>query len=839
MFINDPEGLSQQEAAERLASEGANELPSPDRRTPWKIIIGVITEPMFSFLVIAGIIYLILGDIQESVVLVGFVTLSISITVIQEIRSERVLEALRDLTSPRALVIRDGQPVRIAGREVVRGDLLIIKEGDRVPADAVLLSGDTVRTDESLLTGEAVAVQKKPTLDVTEMPAALGGDNLPFIYAGTLIVGGQGRALVLATGLRSQIGKIGQSLSAIETQQPRLREQTRHIVKVFAIGAVLLSVGFILVNGLLHGNWLSSFLGGVAIGMSLLPEEFPLVLAVFMVMGAWRISKAQVLTRRAAAIETLGAITVLCTDKTGTLTQNKMSIVQIQSGESQWQVTPETSVPAPFLDIIQIGALASVKESYDPMDMAFLNLTPRPEAPPPLRHYSLSADLLVMANVYEQDGHYLVAAKGAPEAIAKICRLDAAQTQKLHAAVNAMAEQGMRVLGIARASLTTEDFPETVMGFSFEWMGLVGFADPLRPAVPDAVREAQTAGIRVIMITGDYPKTAKVIAEQAGLTAGTVVTGDDLAKMSDDSLKDILKQAVIFARILPEQKLRIVNVLKESGEIVAMTGDGVNDAPSLKAAHIGIAMGSRGTDVAREASAIVLLEDDFSSLIKTIRLGRRIYANLKKTFLYIMAIHVPLAGLAMLPLFLGKHMILTPLLIAFIEMVIDPTCSIVFEAEEEEDNIMQVPPRNPKASILSAETLGLGFIQGILAFLMVGGFALYAFHQNRPEDEIRSLVFVALMVVNMALTLANRSDSPSFIKAFQRPNPFLWKGLLGITGIFSVVLLWPPAQKLFHFGALSLQDVTLTALAGGVLLGSLELVKKRWHHKEKTSATCL
>ena len=801
-------GISQQEAAARLRNEGANELPVADRRTPWKIILGVVIEPMFAFLVIAGAIYIVLGDIQESLVLVAFLTLSIVITVVQEIRSERVLEALRDMTSPRALVIRDGQPLRIAGREVVREDLLIINEGDRVPADAVIISGDNIRADESLLTGESVPVRKKVALSISEMPPHPGGEDSPYIYAGTLIIGGQGRAVVLATGLRSEIGKIGQSLASIETQQPRLREQTRKIVKFFAIGALVLSTTLVLINGMLHGNWLSAFLGGVALGMSLLPEEFPLVLVVFTVMGAWRISKTRVLTRRAAAIETLGAATVLCTDKTGTLTQNKMSIAQV------W--------PTASGEIIAIGALASLKESYDPIDMAFLSAAPA-SALAPVQHYGLRPDVLIMANAYKQDEQYMIAAKGAPEAIIKACYLGEERTQEIQRVVNAMADQGVRVLGVAKAF--SKEIPETVMSPSFEFLGLVGFADPLREAVPGAVREAQAAGIRVIMITGDYPKTAKTIAAEAGLATGMVITGAEITVMPDSALQEAVKTASVFARIMPEQKLRIVNALKRNGEIVAMTGDGVNDAPSLKAAHIGIAMGGRGTDVAREASSIVLLDDDFSSLVRTIRLGRRIYDNLRKAFLYIIAVHMPIAGLAALPVLMNKPMVLTPILIAFLEMVIDPTCSIVLEAEEEEENVMKVPPRDPSSSILSTRILGLGFVQGALAFIMAAGLWLIASRQNMPENEIRSLVFVTLITINLALILANRSDSVSFIKAFRRPNPFLWKGLLAIAAIFSVAMFWPPAQSLFHFGPLHGHDVMIAFVAGATLLGLLEVVK--------------
>jgi Ca2+-transporting ATPase len=824
-------GLSQQEAAARLEAEGANELPVAGRRTPWKIIREVVTEPMFALLLGAGLVYLLLGDLREAVVLVVFLTFSVLITVVQEIRSERVLDALRDLTSPRALVIRDGQPVRIAGRDVVRGDLLILKEGDRVPADALVISGSNLLTDESLLTGESAAVRKNQAQDIPETVPRPGGDGLPYIYAGTLIVRGNGQAVVLATGLRSEIGRIGQELSSIETEQPRLRRQMRRFVRTFAIIALSLCVITVLINGLLHGNWLSAFLGGIALAMSLLPEEFPLVLAVFMVMGVWRISKARVLTRRAAAIETLGAATVLCTDKTGTLTQNKMSVACLRQGDALWQEKSGAPIPDVLTELVTTGILSSQKESYDPMDLALCGLRPI-TAPKPVHHYGLKPELLVMANVYDKDSRYFIAAKGAPEAIGKICRFDADRMEQLNRAVDALAAQGMRVLGIAKASIPAGALPETPEGFPFEFLGLAGFADPLRAAVPGAVREAQGAGIRIIMITGDYPATAKAIAAEAGLAAGNIITGAELEKMTDETLRAVVNQTSVFARIMPEQKLRIVNALKANGEIVAMTGDGVNDAPSLKAAHIGIAMGSRGTDVAREASSIVLLDDDFSSLVRTIRLGRRIYDNLRKAFLYIIAVHVPIAGFAVMTILSGFPLILTPLLIALLEMVIDPTCSIVLEAEEEEKDVMLRPPRDPKAPILSADILGLGLTQGILALAMAAGLWVFAQERNLPEDEIRSLVFATLITINLALILANRSFSASLLTAFQRPNPFLWKGIPLVIAVFSLLLSWPPARNLFHFGPLHGHDVGVAVAAGAVLLTLLELLKILWRRTQ-------
>jgi Ca2+-transporting ATPase len=809
-------GLTSCEATQRLKTEGYNELPASGRRSVVTIVLSVISEPMFGLLLASAIIYFVIGDFREAVVLSFFALMSVSIAVVQEWRSERVLEALRDLTSPRALVMRDGKPQRIAGRDVVRGDLMILSEGDRVPADAQLITHDMIMMDESLLTGESVPVTKNY-------------DTL--VYAGTLIVSGSAKAIVTATGHSSEIGKIGQALRSVEIEQPRLQQQTRKIVRLFAALSIFLSALSIILYGLLRHNWLDGFLSGIALGMSLLPEEFPLVLTVFMVMGAWRISKARVLTRKASAIETLGSATVLCTDKTGTLTENKMSIALLKSGDHMWTDGDETTPQ--ILELLHAGTSASKKDSYDPMDLAFFKhpLNQKTEIHSPDFHYGLQAKLLMMAQVFQQDNKYKVFAKGAPETIAKVCRFTAKQTEGLHCEIEKLAAQGLRVLAVAEAETTNAELPKSADAFEYRFLGLVGFADPLRENVPAAVRECRAAGIRIIMITGDYPTTARTIAMQAGLDAGNVVSGEELKAMDDASFRQCVKDTPVFARITPDQKLRIVNALKDHGEVVAMTGDGVNDAPSLKAAHIGVAMGGRGTDVAREASSIVLLDDNFGSLVHTIALGRRIYDNLRKATVYIIAVHVPIAGLALLPLVFNQPLIMTPLLIALMEMVIDPACSIVLEAEEAEKDVMKRPPRSPSSPLLSTTAMAWGFTQGFVALVIVGSIWILAFENALPEDEIRSLVFISLMVINLTLVLVNRSFSPSLLLAFERKNSFLGWGALIVAGFFGLFLSWPPAKALFGFGSLHVHDVLLAIAAGFLLLITLEFFKPIFQRK--------
>jgi len=793
---------------------------------------------MLALLLVGGLVYLALGDLKEAIILVVFATMSIVITVVQETRTERVLEALRDLTSPRALVIRDGERKRIPGRDVVRGDLIVLTEGDRIPADAVLLESHDLQADESTLTGESVPVRKIARDDRTEPgPHRPGGDDLPFVFSGSLVVRGSGMAEVTATGTRSEIGRIGQSLATLETEPPRLQAQTRRLVRLFAVFGGAVSVLAVVLYGLLRGGWLDAVLAGIALGMSMLPEELPVVLTVFMAMGAWRISLARVLTRRAAAIETLGSATVLCTDKTGTLTENRMSIVELRLTDKDI-VRPGdgTKLPEAFQVLSEFGLLASAPEPFDPMERAFhaLARAQLPEAQYQHPHwklvhaYGLRPDLLAVTHIWQPDvtrQEFIVAAKGAPEAIAGLCRLDDARRTALTQSLDAMASAGLRVLGVARAICNESEWPASPRHFAFEFLGLVGLADPLRPSVIEAVRECRSAGIRAVMITGDYPATAKAIAHQAGLERGEPVTGAELEQLDEAELAARMKSARVFARIMPEQKLRIVNAYKASGEIVAMTGDGVNDAPSLKAAHIGIAMGGRGTDVAREASAIVLLDDDFGSIVKAIRLGRRIYDNLRKAMSFIFAVHVPIAGLALLPLLFGLPLLLGPIHIAFLEMIIDPVCSLVFEAETEEDDVMRRPPRAPNTPLFSWPMIAWSLLQGALAFSLVAAIFVVALRSGMPETEVRALAFFSLVVAIVSLILVNRSFSASLLTALRRPNRTLLAVLAAVAGILALTLLWPAASKLFAFGPLHADDLALTVGAGAIVLVVLEMLK--------------
>ena len=827
-------GLTEAEAAARLARVGPNELPRAGQRRFLRIVRDVVLEPMFGLLLASGLIYLLLGDRVEALILLLFASLSVAIAILQEARSERVLQALRDLTSPRALVIRGGEHRRIPGREVVPGDLIVLSEGDRVPADAVLRQVSELRIDESLLTGEAVPVGKI-AVPPGEQPANRpGGDDLPEVFSGTLVVHGRGLAEVTATGPRSEIGRIGQSLGSIETAPANLSRQTARLVRLSFAGGILCSLLVILLYGLLRGAWIEAILAGLALGMSMLPEEFPLVLTVFMVMGAWRMSQAKVLTRRASAIETLGEATVLCTDKTGTLTENRMTVAALWTPGEARSITPEAgTLPPPYRHLAEVAALASEPEGHDPMDRAFWALSRtvgdetirgRPE-----RIYGLRPDLLAVTQVWRDPAGagWHVAAKGAPEAIARLCGLGRSEADALLKEATRLAEEGTRVIAVAEAE-ATGPLPEDPSGFRFHLVGLAGLSDPLRQTVPDAIAECRAAGIRVAMITGDHIVTARAIARQAGIDADAVLDGPTIAQMDDAALTEAVQRVSVFARILPDQKLRLVQALRRTGAVVAMTGDGVNDAPSLKAADIGIAMGGRGTDVAREAASLVLLNDDFGSLVRTIRLGRRIYDNLRKAMAYIIAVHVPIAGLALLPLVTGMPLIFGPIHIAFLEMVIDPVCSMVFEAEPEEKGIMRRPPRPAGEPLISLSLVAWSLLQGGLAFLALAGLFMIANEKGLPEGDVRALTFVSLVLVDLGLVLVNRNFGASLRDlAGQGNRALLIVSCVTIT-ILALVLAVPGLRGMFHFGPLHADD--LAVIAGVVIsvIVVLEGLKRFW-----------
>ncbi len=830
-------GLSDVEAASRIARHGFNELPSSKPRSIFKIAFEVVREPMLLLLVACGSTYLLLGDVQEAIILLIFVVVVIAITLYQERKTERALEALRDLSSPRALVVRGGERKRIAGREVVPGDVLVLSEGDRVPADGVLLSAVNLATDESLLTGESVPVRKQAASVDAEM-ARPGGDDLPFVFSGTLVVRGTGLALAKATGSQTELGKIGKSLREVEQEPTLLQRDTRHLVKVLALGGLALCSLLVVVYGLTRGDWLRGFLAALTLAMAILPEELPVVLTVFLALGAWRMSRNRVLTRRVAAIEMLGAATALCVDKTGTLTMNRMSVARLHTGGETYDFSkqPITSVPEQFHELAEFAMLASQPDPFDPMDRAIRKLgdkalqgTEHVHASwKVVREYPLAKSLLAISEVWTSpdSSEFVIATKGAPEAIGDLCHFSEQDAALLNQTVAGMASEGLRVLGVAKAQFSSKTLPDQQHDFDFKFLGLVALADPVRPAVPSAVQECQTAGIRVIMITGDYPGTAMSIARQIGLDSSeNAITGPEVAAMDESTLRDRVARTSVFARAVPEQKLQLVNALKANGEIVAMTGDGVNDSPALKAAHIGIAMGERGTDVAREAADLVLLDDDFASIVKAVRLGRRIFDNLKKAMAYIFAIHVPIAGLSLFAVLFRWPLILEPVHIAFLELIIDPACSVVFEAEEEETDVMQRPPRSASERLFNKPMVIMSLLQGFGVLLILLAIFAVALHRGQGEADARALTFTTLVLANVGLIVTNRSWSRTILAILRTPNPAMWWVIASAFVFLALVLYVPFLRALFHFSTLHPNDIALCAVAAAVSMAWFEALK--------------
>ena len=807
-------GLTQAEAERRLREVGPNAPPQTKGRGLPRILLETLREPMFLLLLAAAGLYLVLGDLKEGVFLSLGALGAVGLVIAQEARSERALAALRDLSQPMARVIRDGVAQRISARELVPGDLVMVGEGERIPADGLLVSRDVLGVDESILTGESALVDKRragpgETPDPDRPP---GPEPGPWLYAGTLNLRGQGLARVTRTGAATALGQIGASLATLSEEPTPLQQTSGRLVGwlgVLALGFCLLVTG---AYGLVRGNWIEGGLAGLTVAIALVPEEFPMVLAVFLALGAQRLARHRVLVRRNAAIEALGGATVLCVDKTGTLTENRMQVARL------W---PEAGAER----VAAAGRLASAPRPSDPMDRALLEAAGPPvwttRAAEPHQVWPLTPERMAVIQAWATPDGDLLAAKGAPEAIAHLCRLSASETQALMTEVRAMAEAGLRVLGVCARPLDGTAAPEDQ---AFQLTGLVGFEDPLRPDVGPAIAEARAAGVQVMMITGDHPATALAIARAAGLNVeGGVLLGAELARLEGDALAERLDRVRVFARVTPEQKLALVEALKARGEVVVMTGDGVNDAPALEAAHIGVAMGRRGSDVAREAADLVLLDDSFSALVGGVRLGRRIFANLRRALTYVTAIHVPVAGLALAPVLLGLPPLLYPMHVMLLELAIDPICALVFEGEPSEARAMRRPPRRRDEPLFGPSQLARAVGQGLVVLGAVLGVYLVALGQT-SEPQARGAAFLALAAANLVLALADAASGGG--RVFGRHRRVFWMISGALTVILAAVLLLPGPAQLFRMAPPPPLFLVL-ALAAAAVGGGWPLLARR------------
>ena len=786
-----PGGLSEEEARLRWLRDGPNHLPQPPRRTLRAALLSVAVQPMVLLLLACAALYAVLGSIADSVVLLVSLLGVATISVYQDLRSQRVLEALRALASPRSTVVRGGVLRRIASTEIVEGDRLVVQEGDRLACDSRLVEAHGLRVDESLLSGESAPVDKE-----AGDPSASA-----LLQAGSLVVQGDGVAIVEATGARTALGRLGGAMAAISPRSSRLHDQLTRLVRAVAFLAVLICVFAASVFAWRDGSWTAGLLVGLTLAMAIVPEEFAVVWTVMLALGAWRLARQRVLTRQPQAVEALGAVTVLCVDKTGTLTRNLMTLERVCDGAATGSPTEPR-----FEALLRAAAQASPRESIEPMDQAIHRSASGLSWP-------AGAVLVARAGVRPgrpfvsqswrlpgEDGAWM-AVKGAPEAVLRRCDDPPETLRSLEAQARAWAAEGWRVLAVARGRTgATDEAPEE--GWSA--VGLLAFEDPLRDDIQAAMAECRGAGVRVVMITGDALATAVAIARKAGLGAESAVTGTELDALAEPEFERVVRRVDVFARVSPAQKLRIVQALQRQGETVAMTGDGVNDGPALRAADVGVAMGERGTDVAREAAAIVLLDDRFGSLVDGVRAGRRIFTNLRRAMSYLFAVHVPIVGLSLFPI-LGGPMLLLPVHVVLLELIIDPACSLVFEAEAASPREMRVPPRSASTPLFSGAEVLRALAIGGLALLAVLAVQLAGRAQQWTDASLRLAGLASLVAANLAMLQWFRRGTASS----SGPNPAFQGLVLAVCAMAAAILLVAPLRSLFGFP----RDIPLLAMS--------------------------
>lgn len=805
-----PTGLSDAEAKILLGRVGPNILEKRRSRTATRIALETVREPMVLLLAMAAALYLMLGDLTEGLFLAAGGCLSVIISVAQQVRSEHALDALRTLAAPRADVLRDGRKRSIAAAELVPGDIIYVSEGGRVPADAILIAGDALEVDESTLTGEAAANTKVPGTVELEGEAGPGEAVSSAIFASTLVLRGHGIAQVVRTGPSARIGVIGAELSLLREEPTTLQRDVGRLVKRIGLIALILCAGAAISYGLLRSDWFGGMLAGLTLAIALIPEEFPMVLLVFMAFGAWRLARRNVLVRRSAIIETLGATTLLCVDKTGTLTENRMRL------HSAWRVGPRRTlsdgIDPETESLLKIAQLASAVNPHDPIDAAVHAAVSRRPPNSPLRSFPLRPGFLAFVQIWAAEGGGVVyAAKGAPETILNLCALDPQRRHEAEAAMDSLAEEGLRILGVASARFDADPQSEPA-AVSYEFEGLLGFEDPVRADVPAAMQAARRSGVGIAMITGDYPATALHAAIEAGIdTATGIQTGPQIESEAGPD-----PQVRVFARIAPEQKLLLIRSFQDAGHVVAMTGDGVNDAPALAAADVGIAMGERGTDVARESSDLILLDDRLTSIVEGIALGRRIFSNLRAALTYIVAVHIPVAGLALLPLIFGMPMFFYPAHIVLLELMIDPVCTLVFEGRASERALMDKPPRRANQPLFGQRELVNAVVLGITILACIFGFYTLLQFRNVGDEVARFAGFTALVTSHLGLAL--RSVRSGYADKIRYPR-VVWAVVAMALLMLAAALFLPAFRTILHFEPMP-PELAIASLVLGAAIGA-------------------
>ncbi len=822
MDIREWKGLSPAEVQQNREQHGSNAIRKNGDRVLLQVLKEVVSEPMFILLLLACTLYFATGEIKEALIMLVSLFLVAGISIFQDYRSRNAVNALNRLSATRALVIRDGQSQRIEADEVVQNDLLLLEEGEIVPADGLLLNANDFSVNESLLTGEAYAVFKSPQ------------DNAN-VYRGTLVTSGSAVLQVTAVGTKTLFGKIGGSLEAITVVKTPLQLQIRTFVKNMVWIGALAFVIVVAWHYLRSGEFIASFMQGLTLAMSILPEEIPVAFSTFQALGAFRLLRNQLIVKQPQYVETLGSATVICTDKTGTITQNRMEIALLYDADTGRTIDPGSGEPLPE-KLLEYAMWSSETQPFDPMEKAIHALYAK-NCSTDLRplfkqvhEYPISGKPPMMTHIFsDAGGREIIAAKGAPEAILRHSDLGIAAMKKVEEQALAFAGQGYRVLGVGEGNWPGKQWPLAQEEFSFRFLGLVVFNDPPKERISETLQQFNAAGIRIKMITGDYASTAVAIAGRVGMNHDhAVLTGDEVVHMPMPELQQKVREVDIYARMYPEAKLRVVDALKENGEVVAMTGDGVNDGPALKAAHIGIAMGKRGSEVARSAASLVLTDDDLSHMVDAVALGRKIYDNLKKAIRYIVSIHIPIILVVMLPLLMGWPFtaIFSPVHVIFMELIMGPTCSIIYENEPMEAGTMQRPPRKPGANFLSLRQLSLSMVQGL--FITAGCLGTgYAYLQTgHDEGQVRTVIFITLLFSNVFLTLVNRSFRYTLFTTLRYPNPLV-PLIIGITlGFIAIVLFVPPVRGLFGLTVLPLHDLLVCLLVAIIATCWLEPLKR-------------
>ena len=823
-------GLNSEQVNLSREKFGRNKLDYKQESIFLDVLLRIVKEPMTILLLVASTIYFISGETGNGIFMVVAILFIASISLYQDSRSKNALEKLKDLSQPHCKVIRNGILIEIKSEELVVGDFLLVEEGTSITADGTIVQSNDFSVNESILTGESLAVFKDKDKE----------DR--FIYSGTIVASGLAIAEITAIGNETKLGKIGKSLESISEEKTPLEIQVSSFVKWMAIVGAIVFVLVWVINYWQSKHILNSLLQSLTLAMSILPEEIPVAFTTFMALGAWRLMKLGIVVKQTKTVETLGSATVICTDKTGTITENKMSLAKLFVLKSNKIVSPESALNDSDKELIELSMWASEPIPFDPMEVAlhqaYKDLKQNDERPhyKLVYEYPLGGKPPMMTHIFSnKNGDKIIAAKGAPEALIKVSNLNETEIQQIHSAIELLATEGYRVLGVGVSNFEGEDYPAQQQDFPFEFKGIVAFYDPPKKNIQRVMEDFYTAGIKVKIITGDNAATTASIAKQIGFKDyDKTISGDELMALSEKELQARVMDTAIFTRMFPEAKLKIINALKSNNQIVAMTGDGVNDGPALKASHIGIAMGSKGTEIAKQAASLILLEDDLSKMVDAVAMGRKIYTNLKKAIQYIISIHIPIILTVFIPLALGwiYPNIFSPIHIIFLELIMGPTCSIIYENEPMEPNTMSKKPKPLSTTFFNLKELSVSIIQGL--FITVGTLSIYQFAVVSGYNEAitRTMVFTVLITANIFLTLINRSFYYSILTTLKYKNNMVLLIVFITIALVALILYVNPLTAFFEFERLNLNQLLTSISIGFISVIWFEIVKiiKRVKH---------